>query len=75
MTHQAPQVTADDIVLASDFVNENPHMFPAGPASLKTISRKRKYNGLSESGGMFLRFNHLFINRPKFVEWFAAQAH
>ncbi len=73
MTYETP-VLATDILLAVEFANENPHLFPAGHSSLKSQMRNRKYNGLTSSGAVVKRMGHLFIVKPNYLDWFAGRS-
>lgn len=73
MTKQVNTVNPDDFMLAEEFSNQYPHLFPTKD-SLPNQLRNRKYNGLTESGAVVKRFNRLFINVPKYMPWFAGQS-
>jgi hypothetical protein len=73
MTHETP-ILADDIQLASDFCKDNPHMFPAGPSSLRSQIRNRKYNGMVKSGAVVKRMGRMFIVKPAYLNWFAGRS-
>ena len=73
MTTETP-ILADDIVLASKFCEETPHLFPSGHSSLKSQMRNRKYNGLIEAGAVVKRMGHLFIVKPNYLTWFAGRS-
>jgi hypothetical protein len=73
MTNLSNTVNPDDIVLAGEFSEQHPHLFPAKD-SLKQQLRNRKHNGLAESGAVVKRFNRQFVNKPIYMAWFAGQA-
>jgi hypothetical protein len=73
MTPATP-IFASDIQLASDFCKENPHLFPSGESSLKSQTRNRRYNGLTEAGAVVKRMGHLFIVKPNYLAWFAGRS-
>lgn len=49
------------------------HKDKLNASQIRWLARFRKQNGLAESGAMVKVSNRLYINEPKFANWFASQ--
>ncbi len=43
------------------------------PSQIRWLARFRKQNGLAESGALVIVSRRMYINEPKFADWFASQ--
>ena len=60
-----------NVIKLADFVECHPDLFTDG--QMNWLIRNREQNGLSEAGAVLQVGRKIYINKPKFLEWFMGQ--
>lgn len=71
MTEVTPQNTLNDVCLPKALVKENPELFTE--SQITWLVKTRRKNGLASTGAIIKISNKIYINKPKFFDWFMQQ--